>query len=98
VFRAFLIIGAVVDLLAALFLVIIFGFILDSWNDPVMPWAGPIMTVFWSAAFILCAGAPIFGYWLSRRSAPHGRIALAVWLPTLVIIAVSAVALVLSPP
>jgi hypothetical protein len=43
-FRTFLIMGRALDLLIALFLVIVFGWILDSWHDARVPWAGPIMT------------------------------------------------------
>jgi hypothetical protein len=97
-FRAFLVIGIGIDLLIAVFLVIVFGWILDSWHDPREPWAGPIMTTFWSVAFVLSAGAPILAYWLKRRKAAPARIALAVWLPAIVLIAICAAGLILSPP
>jgi hypothetical protein len=97
-FRAFLVAGAAFDLLIALFLVIVFGWILDSWHDPRDPWAGPIVTTFWLLAFVLSAGAPVLAYRLSRRQAPPGRVALAVWLPAVVLVAICGVGLILSPP
>jgi biotin transporter BioY len=98
VFRAFLVIGIGIDLLIAVFLVIVFGWILDSWHDPREPWAGPIVTTLWSIAFLLSAGAPVLAYWLKRRQAALARIALAVWLPAIVLIAICAAGLILSPP
>lgn len=97
-YRAFLVVGAAVDLLIAVFLVIVFGWILDSWHDPRDPWAGPIVTTLWSIAFVLSAGAPILAYWLSRRRAAPGRVALAVWLPAVLLVAICVVGLILSPP
>ena len=43
-FRAFLMIGAAVDVLIALFLLIVSGWMIDSWHDPKEPLAGPIVT------------------------------------------------------
>jgi hypothetical protein len=97
-FRTFLIMGGALDLLIALLLVIVFGWILDSWHDAPVPWAGPIMTSLWLIAFVLSAGAPILGYYLSRRKAPPGRIVLAAWLPAGLLIAVCVVGLIISPP
>jgi hypothetical protein len=97
-FRAFVALGTAIDLLIALFLVIVFGWVLDSWHDPRDPWAGPIVTTCWSIAFVLSAGAPILAYWLKRRNAPPGKIASAVWLPAIVLAAICAIGLVLSPP
>jgi hypothetical protein len=95
--RAFVAIGAGLDLLIALFLVIVFGFVLDSWHDPREPLAGPIVTTLWSIAFVSSAGAPILGYWLKRRKAAAGTIAWVVWLPAIVLIAICVVGLIISP-
>jgi hypothetical protein len=97
-FHAFLAIGIGIDLLIAVLLLIVFGFILDSWHDPREPWAGPIVTTLWSIALVLSAGAPILAYRLRRRHAAPERIALAVWLPAIVLIAICAVGFILSPP
>ena len=97
-FQAFLVIGAVVDLLIAAFLVIVFGWVIDSWNDPREPWAGPIVTTVWLIAFGLSAGAPILAYWLSRRRAAPGRVALGVWLPAALLVGICVVGLILFPP
>jgi hypothetical protein len=97
-FRALLALGVALDLFIAVFLVIVFGWILDSWHDPRDRWAGPIMTTCWSIAFLLSSGAPILAYWLRRNNASRGTIALAVWLPAIVLIAICVVGLILSPP
>ena len=97
-FRALVALGVAVDLLIALFLVLVFGWILDSWHDPRDRWAGPIVTTCWSIAFLLSAGAPALAYWLKRKSSSRGKIALAVWLPAIVLIAICIVGLILSPP
>ena len=96
-FRAVVTLGAGLDLLIALFLFIAFGWVLDSWHDPREPWAGPIVTTLWSIAFVSSVGAPILGYWLKRRNAEPGRIALIVWLPAIVLIAICTVGLIVSP-
>lgn len=97
-FRAFLMIGVAVDLLIAVFLVIVSGWMIDSWHDPKEPWAGPIVTTLWSIAFVLAAGAPILAYSLSRRNAAPARVAFAVWLPALLLIAICGIGLIVSPP
>ena len=97
-FRAFVVAGAAFDLLIAVFLLIVSGWIVDSWHDPKDPWAGPIVTTAWAIAFLLSAGAPILAYRLSRRHAPPGRVALAVWLPAVVLVAICGIGLILSPP
>ena len=56
------------------------------------------MTTCWSIAFLLSSGAPILAYWLRRNNASRGTIALAVWLPAIVPIAICVVGLILSPP
>ena len=75
-----------------------FGWILDSWHDPRDRWAGPIVTTCWSIAFLLSSGAPVLAYWLGRKRASRGKIALTVWLPAIVLIAICVVGLILSPP
>jgi hypothetical protein len=97
-FRAFLLIGAALDLLIAMFLLIVSGWIVDSWHDPRDPWAGPIVTTLWSIAFVLAAGAPILAYRLSRQNAAPGRVALAVWLPALLLIAICGIGFIVFPP
>ena len=97
-FRAFVVAGAVFDVLIALFLLIVSGWIVDSWHDPRDPWAGPIVTTVWGLAFLLSAGAPILAYRLSRRRAPAGRVVLAVWLPAVVLVAICGIGLIISPP
>jgi hypothetical protein len=97
-FRAFLMIGAAVDVLIAMFLLIVSGWIIDSWHDPREPWAGPIVTTLWAIAFVLAAGAPVVAYRLSRRKAAPGRVAFAVWFPALLLIAICGIGLILSPP
>jgi hypothetical protein len=98
VFRAVLILGAALDILLALFLLLVFGWVIDSWHDPNGAWVGVVVTTLWLIAFVLCAGAPLLGYVLSRRQAAPGRIALAIWLPALVLIGVTTVGFMISPP
>jgi hypothetical protein len=83
-------IGAAIDYLMAAFLLLVFGFIMDSWHDR-NPWAGPVVTTMWAIAFILCAGGPIVAYWLRRRNAPPGRTALVMWLPALLLVGICVV-------
>jgi hypothetical protein len=80
-YRLVLTLGAVFDLLIAGLLVIVSGWIVDSWHDPREPWAGPIVTAFWLVSLVLSAGAPVLAYRLRRRHAPAGRVLLAMWLP-----------------
>jgi hypothetical protein len=75
-FRALLIAGAAFDLLIALFLLVVAGWVIDSWHDPV-PWTGPIVTAFWSIGFVLSAGAPLVAYRFSRRNAAPRLVAMA---------------------
>jgi hypothetical protein len=96
-FRAFVAIGTAFDLLIAGFLVIVFGWILDSWHDPRDPLAGPIVTTIWSIALLMSAGAPILAYRLRRRNAAPGRVALAVWLPAIVLVAITVVGFMVFP-
>jgi hypothetical protein len=82
--------GIAIDLLMAAFLLLVSGWIVDSWNDPV-PWTGPIVTTIWTCAFAICAGAPLVARWLRRRQATPGQVALAVWLPSIVLITLTAI-------
>jgi hypothetical protein len=68
-FRAFLIAGAFVDLLLALLLLIVFGYVMDSWHDPNGEWVGVVVTATWLAAFVLSAGAAPLGYRSTRQHA-----------------------------
>jgi hypothetical protein len=97
-FRAFLILGAAFDILLALFLVLVFGYVMDSWHDPKGAWVGIAVTGAWLMAFVPSAGAPLLGYVLNRRRSPHARVALIVWLPVLMIVGVSTIGLLISPP
>jgi hypothetical protein len=90
-FRAFVIAGAAIDILLALFLLLVFGFVIDSWHDPKGSWVGITVTLAWLIAFTLCAGAPILGYRLSRSSPRTARVAWVVWSPLLVTVAVNVV-------
>jgi hypothetical protein len=56
------------------------------------------VTALWSIAFVLSAGSPLLAYWLRRRKASEGRIALAVWLPAIVLVTICAVGFVVFPP
>lgn len=96
--RAFLIAGVALDTLFALFLLLVSGWIVDSWQDPKGAWVGVVVTAVWLVAFVLCAGAPFLGYALKRHRSPPARIALVVWLPAVLIIVVTVVGLMISPP
>jgi hypothetical protein len=80
-FRAFLIVGAIIDLLLALFLLLVFGWVIDSWHDPNGTWVGVVVTAVWLIAFFLAAGAVPLGYYLAGRQSSPSRVALVVWLP-----------------
>jgi hypothetical protein len=96
-YRTFLVIGAGFDLVIALFLIVVFGWVLDSWHDR-DPWAGPLVTTFWGLGLLLSAGAPVLAYWFNRRHASPGRVALAVWLPAVALVAICGIGLLISPP
>ena len=96
--RAFLILGGLVDILIALFLLLVFGWIVDSWHDPNGAWVGVVATTLWLGAFVLSAGAPIEGYRLSRRGAPYRRIALTVWLPACILTGICVIGFAIAPP
>ena len=94
---AFLILGGVIDVLLALFLLLVFGYVLDSWHDPQGRWVGVAVTSAWLISFVLSAGGAIVGYTLHRRRSTPGRIALAVWLPTLLLVGVTIAGFVVFP-
>lgn len=90
-FRAFLIFGALVDVLLALLLLLAGGWVVDSWHDPKGAWVGIVVTTLWLVAFVLSAGAVPLGYVLTRRGSRPGRVALAVWLPVLLLVGITAI-------
>ena len=90
--------GTIVDGLMALLLVVVFGFVLDSWHDPRDPWAGPVVTLFWTMAFVASVGAPWLAFRLRRRNATPTRVVLTVWGPTLVLVGITAVGFMIAPP
>jgi hypothetical protein len=96
-FRAFLILGTAIDVLVALFLLLVFGWVIDSWDDPKGAWVGLTVTGVWLIAFVLSAAAPLVGYRLTRRRSAPARIALVVWLPAVVLIGVTLFGLMLTP-
>lgn len=96
-FRAFLVIGAAIDLLIVLILLIAAGWISDSWHDR-NPWAGPIVTTLWFVALALSAGSPSLAFWFRRRGAASHKIALAVWLPAVLLTAICVIGFLISPP
>jgi len=96
--RAFIVLGVVVDILIALFLVLVFGWIMDSWHDPKGVWVGLTVTSVWLLAFGVSVTAPLVGLRLSRRRASPAYPALIVWLPTLLFGALTIVGFALSPP
>ncbi len=96
-YRAFVAIGVIIDLLIVALLIIVFGWILDSWHDR-NPWAGPVVTAFWAGALIASAGGPILAYVLRRRAAPPGRIALAVWGPPLALVGLCVIGFLVFTP
>lgn len=90
-FRAFLIFGALVDVLLALLLLLAGGWVVDSWHDPKGAWVGIVVTTLWLVAFVLSAGAVPLGYVLTRRGSRPGRVALAVWLPVLLLVGITTI-------
>ena len=88
--------GMVIDVLIAAFLLLVFGWILDSWKDPV-PWTGPIVTTCWTMAFVMSAGAPLWARRLQRRQAPYGRVVLVAWMPAIVLVGLTIVGFMVFP-
>jgi hypothetical protein len=97
-FRAFLMVGAFVDVLLALFLLLVFGWVMDSWHDPKGAWVGTVVTTVWLSAFVLSAGAAPLGYRLARRQSPPSRVALVVWLPVVVLVGTTIIGFMIAPP
>src|SRR5262245_60400308 len=96
--RALLWIGTGVDVIVALLLLLVFGFVLDSWHDPNGAWVGVVVTGSWALAFLGCAGAPGLAWWLRRRNSAASRVLLTVWAPSLLFIAICTVGFIIFPP
>ena len=96
--RPLFVIGGAIDLMIAAFLIIVFGWILDSWSDPKGLWVGVIVTACWLVAFLLAAGAPILAYRLNKGHATPARVGLTIWFPVLLLGAICVLGLILSPP
>jgi hypothetical protein len=97
-FRAFLILGVVIDVLLALLLLLVFGYVMDSWHDPKGAWVGIVVTSVWAVSFALAAGAAPLGYRLARQQSAPGRVALVVWSPVVVLVGVTLIGFIISPP
>ena len=97
-FRAFLILGTCVDVLIALFLLLVFGYVIDSWHDPNGAWVGIVVTTVWLGSFVLAAGAAPLGYRLERRQSTPARVALVVWLPTVILVGTTIIGFMIAPP
>lgn len=95
--RVIVFIGVALDLLIALLLIVVFGWILDSWHDR-DPWAGPVVTTLWTLSLLLAAGAPIAAYRFSRRTGTPATIALVVWAPVLVLVGLTLIGFVVFTP
>ena len=80
--RVIILIGVALDLLIVLLLIVVFGWILDSWHDR-DPWTGPVVTTLWTLSLMLAAGAPIVAYRFSRRTGTPATITLVAWTPCL---------------
>ena len=85
--RALFVLGVVIDVLVTLFLLLVSGFILDSWHDPNGAWVGVVVTACWLAAIVAAAGAPILAWRQKRRGASAERAALIAWAPAIVLVA-----------
>src|SRR5689334_15692395 len=96
-FRAFLIAGALADSLLALFLLLVSGWVMDSWHDPQGAWVGIVVTAAWLSAFALAAGAAPLGFRLARRGAQPGRVALVVWSPVVVLVGITTIGFMIAP-
>ena len=85
-----------IDVLMAAFLLLVFGWTLDSWHDP-NPGTGPVVTIIWTCAFVMSVGAPLVARWLRRRHASQGRVLLVVWMPSIVLIGLTIVGFLVFP-
>jgi hypothetical protein len=95
--RAVVILGVVIDVLLTLLLILVFGWIIDSWHDPKGAWVGISATSLWLSAFVVTAGGPLLGYVLKRRGSTPGRVALAVWLPAIILTGICAIGFLIFP-
>ena len=96
--RALIILGAAIDILLALFLLLVFGWIVDSWHDPKGAWVGVSVTAAWLISFAAVAGAPLLAWRQKRRSASLGRVALLVWAPSIVLVGITIIGFMIAPP
>jgi hypothetical protein len=97
-FRVGIILGVAVDLILAVSLLIVVGWVIDSWQDKRVPYVGLIVTGGWLLAFLFAAGSPLLAYGLRRRNANPGHIMVTLWLPALLLISLCVVGLIISPP
>ena len=95
--RVIVLVGVALDILIVLLLIVVFGWILDSWHDP-DPWAGPVVTTLWILSLLLAAGAPAAAYRSSRRTGTPATIALVVWTPVLVLVGLTLIGFVVFTP
>jgi hypothetical protein len=96
--RAGFILGVAVDLILVLFLILVFGWVIDSWHDTRVAYAGAIVTGAWLVAILFVAGAPILAYGLHRRKAAPAHVLVTLWRPGLLLITLCVVGLMISPP
>lgn len=97
-FRAGVILGVAVDLILVFFLLLVSGWVVDSWQDTRVPYTGLIVTGAWLVALLFVAGAPILAYGLHRRGGKRDHILVTLWLPGLALITLCVVGLIISPP
>jgi hypothetical protein len=95
--RVIVLIGVALDLLIVLLLIVVFGWILDSWHDR-DPWAGPVVTTLWTLSLLLAAGAPVVAYRFSRRTGTAAAIAMVVWTPVLVLVGLTLIGFMVFTP
>ena len=79
-------------------MLLVFGWVMDSWHDPKGAWVGIVVTTVWLSAFVLSAGAPPLGYRLARRQSRPARVALVVWLPIVVLVGTTIIGFMIAPP
>jgi hypothetical protein len=96
--RALIILGAAIDILLALFLLLVFGWIIDSWHDPKGAWVGVSVTAMWLIAVVALAGAPLLAWRQRRRGASRERAALIVWTPSIALVGITIIGFMIAPP
>lgn len=96
--RALIIVGAAIDILLALFLLLVFGWIIDSWHDPKGAWVGISVTAVWLITFAALAGAPLLAWRQKRKDASSARVALIVWAPSIVLVVITLIGFMVAPP